>query len=103
MASEEKRRMLLALSPLLLHPPPIIQTSHLLHSTTETTDIDLTSGIASAAALTVMDMDHSKKQSPHPQQGGRRITTEYLQELSDSEALWAFQYASLGFVICGQI
>ena len=95
--------MLLALSPLLLHPPPIIQTSHLLHLTTETTDIDLTSGIASAGALAVMDMDHLKKQSPHPQQGEHCITTEYLQELSDSEALWAFQYTSLGFAICGQI
>jgi len=88
---------------LSLHPPPIIQTSQLLYLTTKTTDVDLTSGIASVVALTVMDMDQLKKQSSYPQQGRCRITTKYLQELPDSEALWAFQYASLGFIIWGQI
>ena len=47
MASEEKQRMLLALAPLLLHPPPIVQTPYLLHSITETMDVSSASvGIA---------------------------------------------------------
>ena len=95
MASEEKRRTLLALAPLLLHPPLIVQTSQLLYSTTGTTEVDLTSaGIAGLAALAVMDTDQPKKQSPRPQQGGHRITVQYLQELPDAEALWAFRYGS---------
>ena len=73
MTSEEKRNILLALTPILLHPPPIAQTPQLLYSTTEITDTELTSvaGVASAAALATMDTVQLKEQPPRPQQGGR--------------------------------
>jgi hypothetical protein len=58
MASEERRRRLLELAPLLLHPPPIIQASQLLYTTAGITDMGGTpAGIASVAALVVMEMD----------------------------------------------
>ena len=92
MASEEKKRTLLALAPLLLHPPPIIQTTQLLYGTA---DLSLISaGTASVAALAIMDINNKpKERPPHPQQGGHRITAQYLEELSDTEAQWTFRYA----------
>lgn len=96
MASEEKRRMLLALAPLILHPPLIIPTSQLLYSTAGATETDVTSaGIAGMVALTLLDADQAREHPPHPKQGGRRITVQYLQELPDVEALWAFRYVPL--------
>ena len=95
MASERKRRALTALTPMLLHPPPIVQNPQLLYSMAGVTDVDLDSaGITSTAALTAISMNQSKEPSPHPQQGGCRITIQYLQELSDAEALWAFRYVT---------
>ena len=96
MANAEKQRILLALAPLLLHPPPIAQTPQLLHSMTDVVDIGLASAeIAGVAALAAMDASQSKEQPPHPQQGGHRITIQYLQELPDAEARWAFRYVPL--------
>ena len=94
MASEEKQRTLLALAPLFLHPLPIIQTPQLLYSTTGTTDAGSVSvEFASATALTTAGM-LPREQPPHPQQGGHRITIQYLRELPDAEARWAFRYVS---------
>ena len=58
MVSEESRHMLLTLTPLLLHLPPIVQTPQLLYSTTGTMDVDSTSvGVVSVAALAAMEID----------------------------------------------
>ena len=43
-------------------------------------------------ALAAMD---TKSKRPHPQQGGQWISVHYLQELSDTEALWVFWYVSV--------
>ena len=92
MASEEKKRLLLALAPLLLHPPPIVQTLPLLCSAVGATDTNFVSAeIASVAALAAINVAQPKECSPCPQQGGRRITIQYLEELPDTEALWAFR------------
>ena len=94
MASEEKRRALLALAPLLLHPPPTIQTPQLLYSTAETTDVGLVSAETIGTAALAMDISQPKEQPPRPSQGGHWITAQYLQELPDTEAKWTFQYVS---------
>ena len=80
----------------MTHPPPITQTPRLLHSTVETIDIGLASvETAGMAALAAMNTNQSKEQPPRPQQGGHRITIQYLQELQDVEARWAFRYVHL--------
>lgn len=94
MAREEKRCMFLALAPLLLHPPPSIQVYQLLYQETKTMDI---TGLVGAVVFTVLSVAKSKPQPPHPRQGGHCITTQYLQELPETEALWAFQYMLLIF------
>ena len=92
MASEEKKCLLLALAPLLLHPPPIVQILPLLCSAVGATDTNFVSAeIASVAALTAINVAQLKERSPCPQQGGRQITIQYLEELPDTGALWAFQ------------
>ena len=65
----------------------------LLYSTTGTTNIDLASvGIASVVTLAAASMDQSVEHPPHPQQGGRWITVQCLQDLPDTETQWAFWY-----------
>ena len=90
MASEEKRRTLIALAPLLLSPPPAIQMSQLLYQETEAVDAV---GVVSATALAVLEAAESTDLPPRPQQGGHRITLQYLQGLPDTEALWTFRCA----------
>ena len=50
-------------------------------------------GTVSMAAL-AMDISQPKEWTPYPLQGGRWITAQYLQELPDAEAKWAFWYIS---------
>lgn len=97
MASNEKRRILLALAPLLLLPPPTIQVPQLLLQETGAVDETV---IVGTAAITTLDVAKSRAQPPRPQQGGYRITVQYLQELPDTEALWAFRYVLLVFQFC---
>ena len=92
MASEEKRRALLALTPLLLHPPPVIQIPQFLYSTAETTDMGLVSAGTVGVAALAMDASQPKKKRPRPSQGGCWITAQYLRELPDTEAKWTFRY-----------
>ena len=103
MTSEEKRNILLTPTPILLHPPPIAQTPQLLYSMTEITDMELTSvaRVTSTATLVTMDTVQFKEQPPHPQQGGCRITAQYLRELPDVEVRWAFQQVCLESTIQG--
>ena len=92
MASKEKKAMLLALALLLVHPPPFVQTPQLLCSTAGVTNIESALvEAASVAALAAMGIHLLKEWQPHPQQGGCRITIQYLQLLPDPEARWAFR------------
>ena len=93
MANEEKRRVLLALAPILLQPPPTIQAAQLLYPEPETADA---AGLIGAAAFAVMDAAEPR-QPPRPQQGGYRITTKYLQEIPETEALWMFRCVPVVF------
>lgn len=96
MTGKEKGHALLTLALLLIHLPLIIQTPQLLYSTVETVDPSLVSaGTATVATLAIVDIDSKpKEQPPHPQQGGCRITAQYLKELPDTEAQWAFWYVT---------
>lgn len=89
---EEKRRVIRALAPLLIHPPPIIQNPQLLYPSVDITDMPGFASAAVAGAMTVTIADCSKESTPRPQQGGCRITTQYLLGLPDTEARWAFRY-----------
>jgi len=93
MANEEQKSALLALTPLFLHSPPFVQTPQLLYLATESagTNSALTEVASSAAALMIMDACQPEERRPRPQQGGRRITVQYLQSLPDTEAQWAFR------------
>ena len=67
-------------------PPP---TSHhpdpqFLYLTVETTDVGLVSAGTVGVAAPVMDISQPKEQPPHPLQGGRRISAQYLRELLDT-------------------
>ena len=44
-----------------------------------------------AAAIMALDAVEFRAQRPRPRQGGHRITAQYLQELPETEALWAFR------------
>lgn len=80
-------------------PPstPTVESPHLLYLTAGIMDGELTSAeVASMAALAAMDI---KSKCPHPQQGGQWISAQYLQELLDMEALWAFQYISVELTV----
>ena len=98
MANEEKRRILLTVAPFLLRPPPAIQLAQTLYPTAGAVPIDSTSAIAGAAALAITHHDQSKDRRPHPQQGGCRITVEYLRGLSVPEARWAFRCVPLEYI-----
>ena len=98
MATGEKRRILLTVAPLLLQPPPTIQLTQILYPTTEVAPINSTSITVGATALAVTHLNQSMERRPRPQQGGCRITIEYLRGLSDSEAQWAFQCIPLSHI-----
>jgi hypothetical protein len=66
MSIEEKKWMLLALAPLLHHPPPIVQTSQLLYSMVETADVVSGSADAASMALVVMDLEQMDERPPCP-------------------------------------
>ncbi|CAK5276153.1 unnamed protein product [Mycena citricolor] len=96
---ENVLRIVAAASPLIFPPPPVPPTTSNISSLLAPVLSDLT-GQDDDSILSFIKLSESGP--PRPEQGGQRITEEWLSGLTNRDCLWRFRPVYIPFRACSQ-